>query len=153
MDGNRPPPDALYERDFAAWAVEQGRALRAGEHDRVDWDNVIEEIETLGRAERSALRSAIALILEHKLKFDHGLRDEPKAGWMRTIRAQQRHTRKILKDSTSLKPVAAILIGDEYADARDTALDSFEMHEPARLDTYRAALPELCPYTETDVLG
>lgn len=153
MDGTRPLPESLYDRDFAAWAAEQGRALRAGDHDSVDWENVIEEIETLGRAERSALRSAIALILEHLLKFDHGLNDAPKAGWRRTIKVQRIHLRKIVKDSPSLKPVVAVMIGEEYADARETALDSFEVHEPVRLDRYRAALPELCPYTEADVLG
>jgi len=153
MDGNRTIPDTLYDRDFAAWAAEQGRAMRAGAHDRVDWENVIEEIETLGRSERASLRSAIVLILEHLLKFDHGLNDDPKAGWRRTIKVQRIHARKIVKDSPSLKPVAALLIGEEYADSRDLALASFEVHEPVRLDHYRATLPELCPYTEADVLG
>lgn len=152
MDGNRPSAETLYERDFAAWAAEQGRVMRAGQHGRVDWANVIEEIETLGRAERSALRSAIALILEHMLKFDYGLNDAPKAGWRRTIRVQQRHGRKIIKDSPSLKPVIPVIIGEEYADAREAALDSFELHEPVLLEQYRATIPETCPYTETDVL-
>lgn len=153
MDGSRPPPDTLYERDFAAWSAEQGRLMRTGAYDRVDWENVIEEIEALGRGERSALRSAIALVLEHKLKFDHGLNDRPKGGWRCTIRVQQRHARKTLKENPSLRPVLAEMIAEEYADSRESALDSFELHEEARPSHYRAAIPAKCPYTEADVLG
>jgi len=153
MDGNRNIVETLHERDFAAWAAEQGRALRDGEYDSVDWTNVIEEIEALGRGERSALRSAIGLILEHRIKLDHGLNDEPKRGWQRTIRVQRIHARKRLKENPSLKPEVRALIDEEYPDARDVALASFELHEEARLAHYRTAIPETCPYTESDVLG
>jgi len=153
MDGNRTFSDTLYERDFAAWAAEQGRMMRAGEHDRVDWENVIEEIESLGRNQLSALRSCVALVIEHLLKRDHGLNDEPKRQWQLTITTQRIHARKRLKENPSLKPLLPSLIEEEYEDARALALASFKAHEPVRLDHYRATLPELCPYTEADVLG
>jgi len=153
MDGNRNIVETLYERDFAAWAAEQGRALRDGEYGSVDWTNVIEEIEALGRGERSALRSAIGLILEHRIKLDHGLNDEPKRGWRLTVNAQRRHARKTLKESPSLKRIVGEIIREEYADSLDAALDSFELHEEARLAHYRTVIPETCPYTEPDVLG
>lgn len=153
MDGNRTIAETLYDRDFAAWAAEQGRIMRAGDHDRVDWPNVIEEIETLGRAERSALRSAIALILEHLIKRDHGLNDDPKRGWTLTIKAQRRNALRKLKENPGFRTGLSALILDEYDDARAMALDSFELHEEARLDHYRAAIPQSCPYTQSDVLG
>ena len=153
MDGNRTIAETLYERDFAAWAAEQGRALRAGDHEAVDWENVIEEIETLGRSERSALRSAILLILEHRLKLDHGLRDEPRRGWKRTVTVQRIHARKRLEDNPSLRPDVPSLILAEYEAARLIALASFEKYEEANIAHYRAVLPLECPYSETDVLG
>lgn len=152
MDGTRDIPDSLYDRDFAAWAEQQARALRARAFDTVDWENVIEEIETLGRSERSALRAAIALILEHRIKLDHGLNDDPKRQWTMTVRAQQRNATKILKDNPSLRPAVAAFIFDEYDDARGAALDSFELYEEAQIDHYRRALPEICPYTQADIL-
>lgn len=153
MDGTRNIADTLYECDFAAWSMEQARALRAGAYDTVDWENVIEEIETLGRAERSALRSAIGLILEHRIKLDHGLNDDPKAGWKRAVKAQQIHARKRLQESPSLKPEVSALMEDEYSDARDLALASFELHEGSRLDHYRESIPTTCPYSEAELLG
>ncbi len=152
MDGTRDILDSLYDRDFTKWSEQQARAMRVGAYDAVDWENVIEEIESLGRSERSALHSAIALILEHRLKLDHGMNDGPVRQWRMTIRAQQRHARKVVKHNPSLRPSLSSIIAEEYEDARMAALDSFELHEEARLDHYRRAIPETCPYTEADIL-
>ena len=71
----RKPEPSLYETDVAAWADEQARLLRAaaaGDQEsraRIDWENVIEEIETLGRTERRELLSHLEIILIHLLKL------------------------------------------------------------------------------------
>ncbi len=49
----RAPKLFPYEQDFFAWSEEQGRLLRARSGVGLDWDNLAEEIETLGRSERS----------------------------------------------------------------------------------------------------
>ncbi len=74
-----PLTDNLYERDFHAWTVEQTRLLRAGHVHRADLANIVEEIETLGRSERAAVRSAYRLVALHLLKllFQQGT-GEPK---------------------------------------------------------------------------
>jgi hypothetical protein len=50
----------LYEDDAAAWAEQQAAALRAaargGSNRALDWENLAEEIEALGAAQRSAGR-------------------------------------------------------------------------------------------------
>ena len=63
----------LYDQDLVLWSEEQGRALRAaagaGWNAPIDWENVAEEIESLGRSERHALASHIALVIEHLLNL------------------------------------------------------------------------------------
>ncbi len=65
--------DRLYDQDLVLWSEEQARALRAaadaGWNAPIDWENVAEEIESLGRSERHALASHIALVIEHLLKL------------------------------------------------------------------------------------
>ena len=46
------PPAELYERDYYTWTQEQARALRDRRTEAVDWTNVAEEIEDLGKSER-----------------------------------------------------------------------------------------------------
>jgi hypothetical protein len=65
-------PD-LYDSDILAWSERQAAALRriAVRHDlpnELDLDNVIEEIETVGRNELRAAESPIRLILTHVAK-------------------------------------------------------------------------------------
>lgn len=69
----------LYDTDFLTWTEEQAAALRAlaGRSDlpnALDLENVIEEVEALGRNELKAATSPMRLIMEHllKLAFDPG---------------------------------------------------------------------------------
>ena len=54
----------LYEADFYAWTQRQAELLRAEEFSDVDWNNLIEEIETLGRSERKEIKSRRVAITE-----------------------------------------------------------------------------------------
>jgi hypothetical protein len=63
---------SLYETDALAWSRQQAgllRRLAAGERvkDRVDWPNIIEEIESVGRSELHAVTAALRTAMEHKL--------------------------------------------------------------------------------------
>ena len=51
-----------YEQDFFAWSEEQGRLLKARSRAGLDWDNLAEEIESLGRSQRSGIRSRLIVL-------------------------------------------------------------------------------------------
>jgi len=65
-------PDDLYSRDILAWSIAQAERLRrvaAGERvNDLDWANVIEEVESVGRSETQAVDSLLTLALVHGLK-------------------------------------------------------------------------------------
>jgi hypothetical protein len=44
--------NSLYDRDFYAWANEQAALLRAGRLTEADIENIVEEIESIGRGEK-----------------------------------------------------------------------------------------------------
>ena len=73
----------LYDRDFYTWAVQQAAALRRRDFSAVDWENVIEEIESLARTEERSLKSQYARAMEHLLKLQYrgDEETEPVAGW------------------------------------------------------------------------
>lgn len=63
-----------YETDILDWSEHQAALLRrlaAGErvNEKIDWENVIEEIESVGRSELKAVQSHIVLALLHELKI------------------------------------------------------------------------------------
>ena len=64
----------LYDDDILWWSEQQAELLRrmaAGErvNDQVDWNNIIDEVESLGRSETRACRSALVQMLLNELKL------------------------------------------------------------------------------------
>jgi len=104
----------LYDEDFVRWTEEQSSALRdAARVDTnlpLDWENLAEEIESLGRSQRHELRSRLAVILEHLIKLEHSPAIDPRAGWMDTISRERLNIEDLLRDSPSLKNQLATII-------------------------------------------
>ncbi len=105
----------LYEEDFVRWTEEQSSALRdaarVGTNLPLDWENLAEEIESLGRSQRHELRSRLAVILEHLIKLEHSQAIDSRAGWMDTISRERLNIKDLLRDSPSLKNQLASMIG------------------------------------------
>lgn len=63
----------LYETDILEWSEHQAALLRrlaAGErvNDQVDWENVVEEIESVGNEQTHAVSSLLMQAMAHRLK-------------------------------------------------------------------------------------
>ena len=59
---------SLYDQDFVAWSKQQAEALRTaariGSNQSLDWENLAEEIEDLGKSARRELQSQIRRIVQ-----------------------------------------------------------------------------------------
>ena len=143
-----------YEADVYAWSERQGALLRrlaAGERVNdadLDWPNIAEEIESVGRSERSALSSHIANVLEHLIKLQISPATEPRAGWKETILRGRGEAEELLRDSPSLRPLLSNIIAHRLPMARRLAVAALEWHgEQPCLD------PNLIAFDEAQVLG
>lgn len=118
----RKPEPTLYERDFYAWLMEQAEKLRARSHNDLDWDNLAEEIESVGRSERKEVRSRLTLLIHHLLKwqFQPGKRSE---SWRITISEQRGWFPINAEYSPSLKSYPAEIFDKAYADGRRRAIE------------------------------
>jgi hypothetical protein len=132
----------LYESDFYHWTVDQVRSLRLGKLDRLDLENLAEEIESLGNQQRSELENRLAILLGHLLKWDlqPNLRGK---SWRSTIREQRRQIQKLIAKNPSLKSYLEEAMSEGY----ESALDLVVRETP--LD-YRD-LPQVCPYAIAQV--
>ncbi len=86
-------PDSLYERDVLVWSQHQADLLRRlGRGERVndvDWTNVAEEIEGVGRSELHSVESDLTLIMVHLLKIQASPDDTMVDHWYAEIAAFQ----------------------------------------------------------------
>jgi len=96
-----------YDADFVLWSADQARLLRAmgggsALNLPLDWDNLAEEVEALGRSERHALRGQIGAVVEHLIKLMAWSEVYPRDGWKETIDRARGEIAELLADSPSL---------------------------------------------------
>jgi hypothetical protein len=65
------PNPSLYEQDYYLWLQTTVNQLRERKFAEVDLANLIEEIESMGRSEKSALGSNLQIVLMHLLKYKY----------------------------------------------------------------------------------
>lgn len=107
----------LYDRDFFAWTQDQADALRRRSANEIDWENLLEEVESLGRQEQGELTSHMTVLLTHLLKWQHQPARRSRS-WMLTVLEQREQIRRLLRDNPSLKPRLATVLEDAFRVAR-----------------------------------
>ena len=70
-DLNNTIKPSLYDQDYYLWITETAQLLREKDFNQVDLDNLIEEIESMGRSEKKAVRSNLRILLMHLLKYKY----------------------------------------------------------------------------------
>lgn len=105
----------LYDHDFVAWCEATVAQLKAGQLDQIDLENLIEEIDSLGKRDRRELKSRLTVLLAHLLKRLYVNLPENFNGWELTIREQRRQLQDILSDSPSLKSYLWEVFDQAYA--------------------------------------
>ena len=143
------PTGPRYDDDFYAWTQYQAEVLRSmpAPDNRFDRENVAEEIETVGRNERDALRSEVRRVLEHFLKLAHSPAVEPRSDWMVSIanaRAELdgRLTATLRQDIEATLPRL-------YARAKTVARVGLVKYGESNA---AARFPAACPYTLDQIL-
>jgi hypothetical protein len=134
----------LYDIDFYVWTQEMARRLRARDVAALDWENIAEEIESMGKRDYRGLSSRMEVLLTHLLKWRFQEEKRSRSG-RGTIDIQRRHIEKIVGDSPSFRPRIAADMNEVYAAAVATA--SMQTTIPEK------NFPAECPWTFESALA
>lgn len=142
----RTPIRVAYGRDYYGWVQQNVRAIREGRIEDVDWAHVAEELEDMGKSERRALRSQLARLLAHLLKwsFQPRRRRSSEHSWRATIEHARATVRELMQENPSLKPQLPGLFLSAYRDA--LALVVGETNLPKK------TFPASCPWSFNQVM-
>ncbi len=108
----------LYDSDFNIWIEKTAQALKDGNFPALDLENLIDEIEAMGRSDKREIYSRLTVLIMHLLKWKYQPQKRS-SSWIATINEQRRQIKLILKDSPSLKPYLRDKLADCYKDARE----------------------------------
>ena len=133
----------LYEQDFLSWIEAQAQALKDRQVAALDWDNLVEEIESMGRSQRNELKSRLRVLLMHLIKW-HWQPEKRSTRWQLTIKEQRLSLRDLLEMSPSLRPSLSVLLPRAWQDASSSAALETGLNE--------SIFPEICPWSMEDVL-
>jgi Domain of unknown function DUF29 len=134
---------SLYQTDYAQWIETIVEKLRGRDYANVDWENLIEEIEDMGRSERRSLESNLIVVLLHLLKWQHQP-DRRSGSWESSLIEHRRRIRKAIEESPSLKPYFENILAESYSEAVKQA----KAETGLPLETFSLE----CPYDETAIL-
>jgi hypothetical protein len=137
------PASALYDEDFAAWAIEMARLLRARRLDDIDIEHLAEEIEDLANRDRRELLSRARAILKHLLEWQYQPEKRSRS-WRSTIAAQRAEIDQLLEQSPSLRQALPASAPRVYRDAVTAA--SIETGLP------EGSFPRECPFSPEQIL-
>jgi len=134
----------LYETDFYHWLQHQADTLRIGNFANLDVENLIEEIDSMGKSHKRALESRLEILLMHLLKWQF----QPKMitpSWRATIRVQRNQLGKLIRDNPSLKNHVPEVFDDAYTFAVGLAETETGLDE--------SSFPSRCPWTFEQVIN
>jgi hypothetical protein len=133
----------LYDQDFYAWTIATAKALRERDLINLDWDNLIEEIESLGRQEKRELVNRLIILVMHLLKWQYQPNKRSRS-WELTIKIQRLDVEKLLLDNPSLKSYIKEAISSGY----NKAILKAAQETGLAIEVF----PSVCPYTWEELI-
>ncbi len=95
----------LHQRDFNLWIEQVKTAIQNRDIEAMDWDNLLDEIDDMGKSEKRSLESYLELLIAHilKLKYWELEKECNYKHWKVEVRTFRNRILRLLKRSPSLK--------------------------------------------------
>ncbi len=128
----------LYVQDFALWMEKTVKQLKSGDLSQVDLENLIEEVESLGKSQPKAVDNFLTRLLEHLLKRCYVALPDCYRGWEIEIRNFRKELKKEFKYSPSLKRFMIEILEECYREALEAVKEDYP----------DSNFPDVCPFAE-----
>ena len=136
-----------YQQDFLRWAEEQSALFRSGNIADMDFENILGEIEDMGKEQKVALQSLFRNIIVHLLKLELSAAIDPRPKWIEEVIEFRDQAQTRIDATPSLKHYSDELFNKAWEQARRAAGKYFEAYGEEVL------IPAECPYLLEQVLN
>lgn len=120
---------SLYEQDYHLWLLKTVESLRKNDFENLDLENLIEEVESLGKSDQHAISSYLMRLCEHllKVKYWDSERELCLRGWMVEITNFRIQIQERLEASPSLNRFLEENFAKQYKNGRKLFLQASEL--------------------------
>lgn len=133
----------LYEIDDNLWLEETVKLLKQKRLNELDLDNLIEELEALGRSDKNAVESFLEQVIRHLLLLEYWTRESQNNAnhWKAEIKSFRKQLNRKL--TTNLRHHLIQQLDLIYQDAVEYV---------SQKTGFTIEFPEKCPYTISQLL-
>lgn len=133
-----------YQLDFNTWTDKTAQLIREGRWTEIDTEQLIEEIEDLGKRDRRAVTSQLIRLLLHLLKWQYQP-ERRSDSWLDSITDARTQIELAFEDSPSLK---------NYLDGQlETSYQRARRQASQQTGIAIAQFPSVCPYQMEQALS
>lgn len=144
----------LYEQDYHQWLNETVAAIKARRFSEVDWDNLVEELVDMGKADKNALLSNLKILLAHllKLKVQSDAPWQMKRSWYNSVDEHRERVKDALESIPSLQTYLHEALLRSYAGARKLAVKEGSRANYGVRKPNEQEYPTQCPFSLAQLL-
>lgn len=133
----------LYQEDYYGWLQENAQLIREKRFSEIDVENIVEELESMGKSEKRELSNRLTILLMHLLKWQHQT-VKRSTSWRNTIAVQRIDIRELLEDSPSLR--------NEILDKIAVAYEKAKLAAEIETGIEKQNFPAECPFSFEQIL-
>jgi hypothetical protein len=132
---------SLYESDYEQWLDTTVLLLKNKQTDLLDYEHIIEELEALGREQKSAVDSLVIQVIQHLLFYQY---------WRREWAYNQRHWRvELITFRTQLELRLTAALSNHLAQRLDYLYGKAKKIAEVKTEL---KFPLQCPYSLEEIL-
>lgn len=133
----------LYQEDYYGWLQDNAQLIREKRFSEIDAENIVEELESMGKSEKRELSNRLTILLMHLLKWQYQT-VKHSTSWRNTIAVQRIDIRELLEDSPSLR--------NEILDKIEIAYEKAKLAAEIETGIEKQKFPADCPFSFEQIL-
>ena len=129
----------LYDRDFNLWIEQTKQRLEERDFENVDWENLIEEIDDVGKSQKRSLESYLELLIAHILKLRYWEEEKKRnqKHWQVEVVNFRNRIARLLKQNPSFKSYMKQVYPDIFRDTVKSWQIEFEIEDDCYIELER----------------
>ena len=130
----------LHDRDFNLWIEEIKQAIAHRDFENMDWDNLFDEIDDMGKSEKRSLESYLEQLIAHLLKLSHWESEKERnyRHWKAEVINFRNRINRLLKRNPSFKKYMEEVYPEIFEDVLKSSQAEFEIRSDSFIDLKQA---------------